>query len=113
MKKDCDLFDVAINLAKKSTMQHKHGAIIVRNNEIIGQGTNHVASFMSHSWSCHAEIAAIQNCGLKGKEKNKFFDATLLVVRVGNDGMTKLSKPCPNCANQIQKLGIKKVFYSA
>lgn len=112
MKKDDDFFDIAINLAKKSTMQHKHGAIIVRNNEIIGQGINHVSSVMSHSWSCHAEIAAIQNCGLKGKDKQKLGDATLLVVRVANDGTPKLSKPCSSCTKQIQKLGIKKVFYS-
>jgi tRNA(Arg) A34 adenosine deaminase TadA len=78
-----DIFDKAIALAKKSTMQQKHGAIVVYNGEILGQGFNHMASFMSHSWSCHAEMGAILS--IRKKDKWKICESTLVVVRVGSD----------------------------
>lgn len=109
-----DVFDRAVQLAKKSTMNQRHGAVIVKGGEIIGQGYNHAATFMSHSWSCHAEVSAILN--LKNKSKRYLEDATLIVVRIGPDSIgcpMKLSKPCENCRKAIEKAGIKKVFYSA
>ena len=107
---DLNIFDRAITLAKKSTMMQKHGAVILdKNGEIIGQGFNHFSSFMSHSWSCHAEIAALLS--IKNK-KALLVDATLVVVRIGSDNEPKLSKPCDKCRKEINKFGIKKVFYS-
>jgi deoxycytidylate deaminase len=105
-----DIFDKAIALAKKSTMQQKHGAIVVYNGEILGQGFNHMASFMSHSWSCHAEMGAILS--IRKKDKWKICESTLVVVRVGSDNDVKLSKPCANCTREIEKYGIKKIFFS-
>lgn len=105
-----NIFDKAIALAKKSSMLQKHGAIILsKNGEILGQGYNYMTSFMSHKWSCHAEIAALL-C-IKNK-KEKLHDATLIVVRIGNDNSPKLSKPCEACRKEIVKHGIKRVFYS-
>lgn len=107
---DSNIIDKAIALAKKSSMMHKHGAIIIsKNGEILGQGYNYMTTFMSHSWSCHAEIAALL-C-IKNK-KEKLIDAILIVVRIGNDNYPKLSKPCDACTKEILKHGIKKVFYS-
>ncbi len=108
------MYDRAIALAKKSTMNQRHGAVIVKNGEIIGEGYNHIASYMSHSFSCHAEVAAILN--LKNKSKKNLDDATMVVVRVSNNTMSpqhlKMSKPCENCTREIIKHGIRKVFYS-
>jgi len=107
---DDNIFDKAINVAKKSTMLLRHGAIIIsKNGEIIGQGYNHFTDYMSHQWSCHAEIAALLN--IKNK-REKLVDASLVVVRIGNDGIPKLSKPCENCRKEILKFGIRRVFYS-
>lgn len=106
-----NIFEKAIVLAKKSTMLQKHGAIILsKNGDILGQGYNYCTDFMSHQWSCHAEIAALMS--IKNK-REKIVDATLLVVRIGSDGHPKLSKPCDNCRKEICKFGIKRVFYSA
>jgi len=105
-----DIFDKVVSIARKSVMQHKHGAIIVRNGEILGAGYNHITDYMSHQWSCHAEVAAIQNC--RKKDRQNLSDATLLVVRISKEGEPKLSKPCANCKKQIEKYGIKRVFYS-
>lgn len=109
MKKD-DVFDQCMALAMKSSMLHKHGAIIYRNGEIIGQGYNHITTYMCHNFSCHAEVAAINS--VKKKDKIKLKESTLVVMRVGNDGNVKLSKPCEDCSTCIKKHGIKRVFYS-
>lgn len=109
-----DMFDRAIALAKKSTMNQRHGAVIIKNGEIIGEGYNHVASYMSHCFSCHAEVAAILS--LKNKSKRFLEDATMVVVRISNHTLSpqhlKLSKPCERCTQEIIKHGIGKVFYS-
>ena len=108
-----NIFEKAIQIAKKSTMLQKHGAVILsKNGDIIGQGYNHFSDYMSHQWSCHAEMAALMNIRNK-KGRERVADATLLVVRIGNDGLPKLSKPCENCKREIEKFGIKRVFYSA
>ena len=109
-----DIFDRVTCLAKKSAMTHKHGAIIVRNNEIIAEGINHMAPFLMHSYSIHAEIAALSK--VRGKNKKFMEECTLLVVRIGppsKDFAFKMSKPCENCEMAIRKSGIKKIFYSA
>lgn len=109
-----DVFDRAVQLAHKSTMTQRHGAVIVRNGEIIGEGYNHWTTYMSHSYSCHAEVAALLS--VKNKTKKMLQDATMIVVRISNNhcmpNVLKLSKPCENCTKEINKWGIRKVFYS-
>jgi deoxycytidylate deaminase len=103
-----DIIDICMNEARKSTMLHRHGAIIYRNGEVLSQAHNHRASYLCHSFSCHAEVAAIK--AVKNRQQLK--NSTLIVVRVGNDDNIKLSKPCENCKQFIERSGIKKVFYS-
>lgn len=107
-----DVIDRAVTLAHKSTMTQRHGAVIVKNGEIIGEGYNHHAQYMCHSWSCHAEVDAIMS--LRSKDRKQLNDATLIVVRVGGKGgnQIKHSKPCEGCKKAIEKAGIKRVFYS-
>ena len=112
-KVDEDIFDRAINLAKKSPLVHKHGAIIVRNNQIIAEGINHFAPFLMHMFSVHAEVHALSK--LKSKSKKFMEECTMIVVRLApesSDTPCKLSKPCASCAEAIKKSGIRKVFYS-
>jgi deoxycytidylate deaminase len=105
-----DIFDTLVSLANKSTMQHKHAAIIYKNGEIIGSGYNYHVDYLSHQFSCHAEVAAIQSC--KKKDRQNLSDATLIVIRIGKDNEPRLSKPCTNCQKEIQKYNIRKIFYS-
>jgi deoxycytidylate deaminase len=64
----------------------------------------------------HAEVAAIQNLRKKNKKFWVSEDLTMIVVRIGGKtgeaAYTKLSKPCHNCQKEIEKMGIKRVFYS-
>lgn len=101
--------DIAAKVAMKSTMNHKHGSIIVYKKEIIASGYN----YYHGENSVHAEIAAISQ--LKGKNKVFLPDCELYVVRIGpNDfkNHLKYSKPCCNCQNYISKKCIKKIYYS-
>ena len=110
------IHEAAIAQAHKSTMLHRHGAVIVnKTGEILGRGYNQMHNFYSHQYSMHAEVAAIQNL-----KKNKMGgynhkeDFTMIVVRIcGKDGdYTRCSKPCIGCQKEIEKMGIKRVFYS-
>lgn len=111
-----DVFERAVVLAKKSTMTQRHGAVIVKNGEIVGEGFNHITTYMSHSYSCHAEVAALLSLKKEHKSKKFLNDATMIVVRISNNHCTpnhlKLSKPCENCTKEIIKSGISKVFFS-
>lgn len=111
-----DVFERAISLANKSTMQHRHGAVIVKNGQIIGEGFNHEASFMCHQWSMHSEVAAILNIKKQYRTKKFLEDAVMVVVRIGPTARvsesTRMSKPCEKCRQAIEESGIKKVFYS-
>lgn len=110
------IYDAAVHQASKSTMQHRHGAIIVnRSGDILGQGYNQMMTFYSHQYSMHAEVAALQNLKKRNKKLWSNEDLTMIVVRLGGkDGSyTKFSKPCDNCQKEIEKMGIKRVFYSS
>jgi deoxycytidylate deaminase len=106
----------AVKMAKKSTMEHKHGAVIVHNNEIIATGFNYRKYYMCHGFSIHAEVDALTK--LKGR-KNILSEAELYVARIGkfnpacpSSFCLKYSKPCRECSKAILKHGIRKVYYS-
>jgi deoxycytidylate deaminase len=106
----------AVKMAKKSTMEHKHGAVIVHNNEIIATGFNYRKYYMCHGFSIHAEVDALTK--VKGR-KNILSEAELYVARIGKFNPAspgrfclKYSKPCRECSKAILKHGIRKVYYS-
>lgn len=104
----------AINLALKSTCQtHRHGCVIVKDDEILSEGYNHTQLHLYHKFSIHAEVDAIS----KLKHNKKLLSACdLYVVRIGTDSMgnpLKYSKPCPACIKAIHKAGIRRVYYSS
>jgi len=115
--KQIDVFQKAINEAKKSVMNHRHGCVIVKDGEIVATGYNRMMDFMSHTvLSIHAECDAIRK--IKSKGKKYMEQCSLVVVRIGhpdtnNRPTLKNSKPCEACTKEINKCGIVRVFYSA
>ena len=102
----------AVNVAKKSSMLHKHGCVVVYKNKIISVGHNHC--IVACSFSIHAEMDAI-NKAKKILSRVDMQRCTLFVVRIGQDSMDnplKYSKPCPTCSRSIVDIGIKKTYYS-
>lgn len=102
-------FDRAIKLAGKSCMVHKHGCVITKGSNIIGEGYNRAIQHMEHAFSLHSEVVALSS--VRNRSKGFLDDAVMIVVRLGPDGL-KLSNPCARCRRAIEKSGIRKVFYS-
>lgn len=112
-------YEKAVDVARKSTMQHQHGCVIVYNDkEIVAEGYNHVRNInMEHIFSIHAEMEAIKKLRqiMRTKDKNFINKCKLYVVRIGTKNMDypfKLSAPCPHCTHAIHSVGIPRVCYS-
>ena len=115
MRVDTTVFERATVLANKSTMLHRHGAVIVWEGQIIGEGYNYHTDFMCHQWSVHSEVAALMSLKKQHRHKKVLENATMVVVRLGPPSCPeelKNSKPCDRCRQAILKAGIKRVFYS-
>lgn len=101
-------------MAESSRERKRHGAIVVKNGNIVGMGFNkfrnnpdqvspeHIKSDCSY----HAEFVALRQAGDKSK------GATLYVARVNNAGLDRDSKPCNNCTQVINTAQIKRVVYT-
>lgn len=104
-------FKLAEKLAQKSDHEiHKHGAVLVRKNSVIGIGFNQhkTHSKSTHPFkTIHAEFSAILN-----SQQESFEGCELYVVRKRRNGELANSKPCISCARMLESLGIKKVYYS-
>jgi deoxycytidylate deaminase len=101
----------AIDIATRSDMRQKHGAVIVHRNKIIARGYNQKDNFCEKT-SLHAEVAAILDMK-KGRDYPRNF-VTMYVIRIGTEnGGTKHSRPCVNCEKSIIKSGIKRVYFSS
>ena len=57
--------------------------------------------------SIHAEVRAIMNC-----QTDDLNGAVAYVYRETADGMPALARPCPWCWLELEKAGIKKIFYT-
>lgn len=109
-----NLIHLAIEEAKKSDHKQKVGAVIFDKKRILSKGHNTCQKsvkklhpkFQRFRYSVHAEVDAI----IKAKKDLK--GTSILVIRLNKNNQFKLSKPCANCMNYIEYVGIKKIFYS-
>jgi len=99
-------------IALKSNMQQKHGAVVVYKNKILATGYNERCDHMSENFSIHAEIAAISKLFYN---KKLLESCDIYVVRVAGaeyDNCLKNSKPCKSCSNFIKKHNLRNIYYS-
>jgi deoxycytidylate deaminase len=107
-----DLFlSIAAKIAEKSTMQQKHGAVIVYKNKIIASGFNYNCSHMNNNYSIHAEVAAISQL-FYNKALLEFCDIYVVRIAPAYDNCLKNSKPCKNCTKFINKYKLRNTYYS-
>jgi tRNA(Arg) A34 adenosine deaminase TadA len=125
-KNDYDIILYAIELAKKSNMENKHGCVIVDNKgNIISVGFNKMLCIPKNKIeifnkntrvkiSNHAEEVA-----LKKADPKKLNGAKLYIIRLGitKDYSTLMnSKPCKRCTSIIEscikRFGIKAVYHT-
>ncbi len=101
-KRDLFFMKKAIALAEKGMDLNKggpFGAVVVKNNEIIGEGFNSVTS--TNDPTAHAEVIAIRKAC---KKLNSFqlVDCTIYTS----------CEPCPMCLGAIYWARPKRVFYA-
>jgi deoxycytidylate deaminase len=101
----------AAEIAQKSSMQQKHGAIITYKNNIIASGFNYSCSYMCDNYSIHAEVAAISQV-FYDKNLLKFCDIYVVRIAPAFNNCLKNSKPCKNCTNFIKKYSLRNTYYS-
>lgn len=118
MKKVCcggmnDICERARRVAKKSGMNHQHGAVIIYDGEVIAEGYNRECNEFKEQFSVHAEVDALMKVRKLGKHILSQCD--LIVVRIAPpslDYAMKLSMPCSKCRPFIERMGIRRVYYS-
>jgi len=101
----------AAEIATKSTMQQKHGAIIVYKNNIIASGFNYNCSYMNNNYSIHAEVSAISQM-FYNKKLLELCDIYVVRIAPAFNNCLKNSKPCRNCTNFIKKYNLRNIYYS-
>lgn len=107
MKENIDYDDAywmryALTLADKAESEGEVpvGAVLVLNNEIIGEGWNH--SISQHNPAGHAEMMALQQAGI-----------TLQNYRLLNASLFVTLEPCIMCAGAIIHSRIKRLVFGA
>eukprot|EP00466_Bigelowiella_natans_P016459 jgi/Bigna1/132831/aug1.19_g7539 len=107
---------MAYGEAAKSPLHNQHGAVIVKNGEVIAKGHNRIPCFTQKaSYTRHAEEVALRSC-----PPHQLRDADLYVVRKGRveDGYPdiQISKPCQACSRlikaYIKKYGLRHTYFS-
>jgi tRNA(adenine34) deaminase len=102
LEQDQAFMSIALALAGQAAIAGEVpvGAIIVKDGEIIGRGSN--APIGSHDPSAHAEIQAMRNAA-KNLGNYRLVDCTLYVTL----------EPCAMCAGAIQHARIARLVYGA
>ena len=91
--------DIAISISDKA--KYPYGAIIVKNDEIIGRSDD--KTLMETSMYSHAELEAIESAS---KNKNLYGDLEGATIYVS-------CEPCMMCMGAILYEGISKIVYAA
>lgn len=114
-------FNEIIELLKKiawhSTIYYKHAAALIKNDKYITSGFNKFIKQITirkdnitqtHYKTIHAEVNTLYS--FHDKKKVKGMD--IIVIRVNKNNILKNSRPCNDCIYKLNKLGIRKVYYS-
>lgn len=113
--------DLAIELAKTSTMDSHHATYIYNpkcKNPIVTCGVNEHVHHQEDRriFSIHSEMRALANLiAIRGHNEQFFSNCIAFVARVGTEKSgfpVKYSKPCLKCQKLLRKMGIKRVFYT-
>ena len=104
----------AVEVAQQSTARsQQHGALVVRNGNILSFGFNKDSNHpdvmdddhAKFGASCHAEVAALK------KVKNPR-GCTVVVARWAKSKRVALSRPCRRCEDYMLAVGVRKVIHT-
>lgn len=102
LEQDLSMMGIAINLAQEAALAGEVpvGAIVVKDGEIIGRGSNSPIGL--HDPSAHAEIQALRDAA-QSIGNYRLLDCTLYVTL----------EPCAMCTGAIQHARIARLVYGA
>jgi tRNA(Arg) A34 adenosine deaminase TadA len=104
--------DRAAVLARKSGMTHNHACFIVdRRGRVVAEACNKRVDWMTHGWSVHAEVAALQAAASK-LPKQSLAKCSMYVFRMCSHGGARMSQPCEACKAAIQAHRLRCVYFS-
>lgn len=114
-KSNANYLDQAIELAKMSEHNFKHGAVIRKAGKTIAVGINHTINdpamlgdaLALTNAAVHAEVAALNAC-----RKVDLNGAVIYIARVNKRDEPRMSKPCIRCQKALKERGVKKVYYT-
>ena len=101
---DQEYMDIAIKISEKS--KYPYGAIIVKNNKIIGRSDNN--SKVSSTPFCHAELSAIEDALKNTSQLDGLSQSNLCGTTIYST-----CEPCPMCMGAILWGNISKLVYGA
>lgn len=96
--------DLLKDKAKRSVVQYKLAACIIKNNKIIGKPRTNALH--------HAEVNVINDIKINNLLNKKQKNYDILVIRLDKHGSTGNARPCLNCLELMKKIGIHKIYYS-
>ena len=110
----------SINPDKNCPYGFQHYSAIYKNGKPLYRGCNHLRNSYNGECICystHAEMdvlhKVLKRCKLQPfKDIIDLSDHTIVVLRVGRDGLIKNSRPCNQCVETMTKYRIKKITYS-
>ena len=100
---DNDLVEYLKKIAQKSDIKCKHAAALICGNTIYATDCN---KFSIDCRTIHAEI----NVTLP--YKNYLSGMDIIVIRINDKCVLRNSRPCNECINKLEKLGIRRIYYS-
>lgn len=113
--------EILTKMASNSTIHYKHAAALISGNMIYSAGINKFikqskipklhrkASACEVRKTIHAEINVFEHFP---KKNIKGMVLDILVIRINKNHILKNSRPCNQCIEKLQKIGIRKVYYS-
>ena len=109
MKLPNGTLELALSQAKKSPMNHRHGAVLWKGKSILAAGYNYHMSapgVNSRKFSIHSE----RDC-LSGLRIQQIYGSCMLAVRITSSGNLSHGAPCKGCKKLLKRKGVKKVFW--
>lgn len=113
----------AIQAANMSTCSTRHGAVLVKNGNVLAIGINSMKNdpryinpdkhnvlppdvHIMNMLSVHAEEAVLKANGSEAE------NAVIYIARLSAKGEPALSKPCGSCQKMLKKYGVKKAIWT-
>jgi deoxycytidylate deaminase len=112
-----DILCLLKKIALHSNINFKHAAALIKKDTLYTSGFNKFIKEVkirkdnvtqTHYKTIHAEVDAL--CNYHNKKQIKGMD--IIVIRINKKNLLRQSRPCNDCIYKLNKLGIRKVFYS-